>query len=258
MSDLASERPWKTAAICLRMMAIFNALLLGYVHLLFAMSHPDYYTQAWPSFSRALSDADLTIYRWFAAAAAVSQVVGCAAVAYLHLRQARGTPIRGTLLAAALAWSLASALGIVHYLHMTIVVNSAMHMLLSYVFFFGMTIFVVADAASTATIRARIAPVHSSGLVRGAQGVAAGVVASGLVFLVTYFLKDAAWNPGPSQTQKVFVAAEVVWVILCHLYVLLRLERLQRQPGVNAERFCGVRVDMNVAAGAHGAGKIAR
>jgi hypothetical protein len=243
--DIADARAWQTAAVCLRVMAVSNALLLGYVHLLFAVAHPDYYSQAWPSFSRALSDADLTIYRWIAAAAAACQVIGCAAVASLHQRQARGSPTAGAFFALTIAWSLASALGIVHYLHMTIVVDSAAHMVLSYVFFFGMSLFVVADAFASARTGVGDAP---AGPRRAAHGVALAIVASGLTFLVTYFLKDAGWNPLPTPTQKVFVAAEVAWVILCHVYVLLCLKRLQR-PLVDERRFRGMHVDMSAVTG---------
>jgi hypothetical protein len=243
--DIANARAWQTAAVCLRLMAASNALLLGYVHLLFAVAHPDYYSQAWPSFSRALSDADLTIYRWIAAAAAACQVIGGTAVASLHQRQARGSATPGAYLALTLAWSFAAALGIVHYLHMTIVVDSAAHMILSYVFFFGMTFFVIADVLASARTRIRDA---SASPRRAASGVALTIVASGLTFLVTYFLKDAAWNPLPTQTQKLFVAAEVVWVILCHVYVLLCLERLQR-PAADPRRLHGVQVDMTAITG---------
>lgn len=254
MPDLAAERAWNTAAISLRVMALANALLLGYVHLLFAASHPDYYSQAWPSFSRALSDADVLFYGWIAAAAAACQVIGCSAVAYLHRRQARGSPRPGASLALTLAWIAAAALGIVHYLHMTIVVNSGAHMVLSYVFFFGMTCFVVADAAATAVMRRALVQARSDRLPHAARGVAVGVVASGLVFLVTYFLKDAGWNPLPPQTQKMFVASEVAWVILCHVYVLICVRLLQR-PALDAARS---HLDMKLDAGRDPAGQGAR
>lgn len=247
---------WKTASISLRLMAVSNALLLGYVHLLFANAHPDYYSQAWPSFSRALSDADVTVYRWLAAAAAVCQVIGGTAVAFLHRRQARGSPTPRASLAITWAWGMAAALGIVHYLHMTIVVNTSVHTILSYVFFFGMTLFVIADAVSMAAIRAAHGADGVKGMPHAAQAVAVGVFASGLIFLVTYFLKDSTWNPAPSQTQKLFVASEVAWVILCHVYVLLRLKPLRPQP--RAERFSGVDVEMSMDPGRDAAGHAAR
>lgn len=257
MSDVASARAWTTASICLRVMAVSNAMLLGYVHLLFAISHPDYYSQAWPSFSRALSDADLTVYRWLAAAAAVCQVIGGAAVAFLHLRQAPRSPTPRVSLAVTWAWGIAGALGIVHYLHMTIVVNTGVHTILSYVYFFGMSLFVMTDAISTAATSAAHGGSRSSRL-HAEQGVAAGIVVSGLIFLVTYFLKDATWNPAPSHTQKVFVAFEVAWVILCHVYVLLCLKRLQPRARAAAERFCSGRFDTNVDTGRDAAGQTAR
>ena len=84
--------------------------------------------------------------------------------------------------------------------------------------------------------------------------VAVGVVASGLVFLVTYFVKDAGWNALPSQTQKLFVASEVAWVILCHVYVLICVRLLQR-PALDAPRS---HLDMKLDAGGDAAGQGAR
>jgi hypothetical protein len=126
-------------------------------------------------------------------------------------------------------------------------------MILSYVFFFGMTLFVVADAFVSARTRVGNTP---TGPRRAAHGVALVIVASGLTFLLTYFLKDAAWNPLPTQTQKVFVAAEVVWVILCHVYVLLCLERLR--PLVDHRRSPGMHVDMSAVTGRAPAGQAER
>jgi hypothetical protein len=245
---------WITASLSLRVMAVSNALLLGYVHLLFANSHPDYYSHAWPSFSRALSEADVTVYRWIAAVAAVFHVISGTAVAFLHLRLAHDSPTPRALLVSAWAWGIAGALGIVHYLHLTIVVNTPVHTNLSYVFFFGMTLFVVVDAVSAAARRVAHGQSGLDGLQRAAQAVAVWLVAIGLIFLATFFLKDAGWNPWQTLTQKVFVVAEVVWVVLIHAYGLLRVKRLQPQPGVRTERFPGVTVKMNVDPGRDGAG----
>lgn len=247
MVDPAGARAWNLATVSLRAMAVANALLLGYVHLLFAASNPDYYSQAWPSFSRALSDANVMFYGWIAAVAGVCQIIGGSTVAWLHRRQARSSPAPRASLILTLAWSLAAALGIVHYLHMTIVVNTPVHTVLSYVFFFGMTFFVVTDALATAAMRRTAQPAGE--LPNAPWRTAAVIVSCGLIFLVTFFVKDAAWNPWPSQTQKLFVGSEVAWVVLCHVYALLCVSRLEPRQNVVAGAFSGVTVEMATASG---------
>jgi len=114
----------------------------------------------------------------------------------------------------------------VHYFHITVTLsaNNDLHMALAFTLFFGLSFVTVGDAlCSIAASRAGLedAATVSPLRLRAHQRVGLGVLASGVVFLLTFVLKDAAWNPWSPATQKVFVCAEMSWVVLAHLYAVL-------------------------------------
>ena len=60
---------WRAAALGFWVMALCNAVLLAYAWGYFAVLRPDYFADAWPTFSRALSIGDVRSYAWLAAGA---------------------------------------------------------------------------------------------------------------------------------------------------------------------------------------------
>lgn len=233
-----SSKFWSRAALGFVVLAAFDAVLLGYAWIHFAESKPEYFASEWPTFSRVLT-LQTILYPWLAAIGGAGLFAGGCALAAMQLSRARAAPRgRGALLGMAGAGMLAAPLGIVHFFHMSITLSAdlEMHMALSYTFFIGMTSVIALDAVSSMLVRragvddAVVTPrrVH----VHGRVGLAA--VASALLFLATYILKDVAANPWPSATQKVFVISEASWVVLTHVYALLYVMPIRAYFGARA------------------------
>ena len=212
---------WRVAVLGFVVLALANLALIAYAQFTFSVLHPEFAARAWPTFSRALSVGDLVSYGWLAGAGGAGLFAGAAAVAAMRFNQARQVPARRRLLLAlAAASAVAALLGIVHYFLVTVSlrVNGPVHMALSYVYFFGMTLLILVDTVCAYTL-ARAARDQPTLMLTHMQRRAGwAVLAGGVAFLVTFALKDVAANPWRSETQKVFVCAEIAWVVLTHLY----------------------------------------
>jgi hypothetical protein len=233
-----SAQFWRTAALGFGVLALFNGLLLSHAWLGFAQARPDYFDEGWPTFSRALTIGDLQLYRLLAGVAGGGLLAGAAALAVMQWQRAREHPLaRGTLRVMALGAAVASMLGIVHYFHVaiTLSMNNDVHMAMSYLFFFGMSFMILVDLVCAVRIRRRLPPaaVDRQASPRHACGVTLCVV--GIVFLITYVLKDVESNPWPAATQRVFVAAEWGWIVLAHTYAVLYFPAVRAHFGRQLE-----------------------
>jgi HlyD family secretion protein len=218
---------WSRAALGFVVLAAFDAVLLGYAWWNFAHARPEYFATEWPTFSRVLT-LHLVVYSWLAGIAGAGLFAGCLAIAAMQFGRLRSAAsARGVLLAKAVAAVLAAPLGIVHFFHVsvTLSIDNDLHMALSYAFFFGMTILISVDVALSAIARRAGARDVSTRCAHTRAGIA--VVGAAVVFLATFILKDAAWNPWQGATQKVFVVAEAAWVVLSHVYALMYVAPLR-------------------------------
>jgi HlyD family secretion protein len=221
----ASTSLWSRGALGFAVLAAFNAVLLVYAWIHFALAHPQYFESEWPTFSRALSMQTL-LYPVLAAVAGTGLFIGASSLAAMQLKRARlASTGRGALLGMALAGAVAAPLGIVHYFHVSVTLSADndTHMALSYLFFFGMSFVIGLDLVCSK--RARRAGVFDAATIserhlRSHQRVGYAVIAGAGVFLLTFFLKDAAWNPWAGAAQKSFVCAEAAWIVCAHLYAL--------------------------------------
>jgi HlyD family secretion protein len=232
----AAGRFWSGAALGFGVLAAANAVLLGYAWIHFALANPAYFTDGWPTFSRALTLQNV-LYPALAALAGTGLFAGGWALALMQWERARKNPaLRAPLMVRALCGLVAAALGIVHYFHVTVTlsVDNGAHMALAFTFFFGMSLLIAADLGCSLALEKRglrdaaAAPRR----VRTQHRVGAGVIAAAAAFLVTFVLKDAAWNPWTSATQKAFVCFEALWVTLAHAYAVLYVLPLRRHFGV--------------------------
>jgi HlyD family secretion protein len=214
---------WRRAALGFAVLAAFDAVLLGHAWFNFAQARPEYFDTEWPTFSRVLT-LQTILYPWLAAIGGAGLFAGGLALAAMQWERAKlAAGRRAPLIGMALAGALSAPLGIVHFFHMSITLSADndAHMALSYAFFIGMTSVIALDVACSSFARAGDAPSMSPRRVRVHRAVGTWVVVSALVFLATFVFKDAAWNPWPGATQKVFVIAEAAWVVLSHVYALM-------------------------------------
>ncbi len=214
------------AALGFGVLALFDAALLGHAWFGFAAARADAFTGEWPTFSRALTLGDPAVQRWLAGIAGAGLLAGGVSVAVMLGQLAAAHPRARAMLAARMLLACAAAaLGPVHYFHVAIrlSMNNDLHMLLSYTFFFGMSGVILADLALSSRYSHRV-PAGALDLLKDARrrcGFA--MLWVGAAFLSTYLLKDAAANPWPVATQRVFVVAETSWIVVAHLYGLLYL-----------------------------------
>jgi HlyD family secretion protein len=216
---------WSRGALGFAVLAAFDAVLLVYAWIHFALAHPEYFESEWPTFSRALS-MQMLLYPVLAAIAGAGLLAGASSLAAMQMRRARvATAGRRALLGMALAASIAAPLGVVHYFHVSITlsIDNDVHMALSYLFFFAMSFVIGLDVSCSAL--ARRAGVFDAATIserhlRSHHRVGYAVMASAGVFLLTFVLKDAAWNPWAGAAQKIFVCAEFAWIVSAHLYAL--------------------------------------
>ena len=214
---------WSRAALGFAVLAAFDAVLLGYAWFNFAQARPDYFDTEWPTFSRVLT-LQTILYPWLAAIGGAGLFAGGLALAAMQWERAKlAVTGRAALVGMALAGLLSAPLGIVHFFHMSITLSADndAHMALSYAFFIGMTSVIALDVACSAFARVADAASLAPRRARVHRTIGVWVVISALVFLATFVLKDAAWNPWPRATQKVFVIAEAAWVVLSHVYALM-------------------------------------
>lgn len=213
---------FRTGALGMWVLAGFNAVLLVYAWIAFALEQPEYFRESWPTFSRALSSGNAATHRLLAGIAGAGLLAGCLSLAAMRWRLAGGMRREAGLMRLMAALSvLAGALGIVHYFHVAISlsVDNGLHMALSYTFFFGMSFLVLSDLLTRPRLDAALAqpdlaqtPAH--------RRMGRLLILAALLFLVTYVLKDWPGNPAPDVTQKAFVIMELTWIILAHLYAL--------------------------------------
>ena len=217
---------WSRAALGFVVLCAFDAVLLGYAWINFAQARPEYLATEWPTFSRVLT-LQTTLYPWLAAIGGAGLFAGSLALMAMQLGRARDAASgRGVLLAKAVTAAFVAPLGIIHFFHMSVTLsaNNDLHMALSYAFFFGMSSAIALDVALSAL--ARRAGVHDAATLtprrsRAHVRVGAATIVCASLFLATFILKDASWNPWQGATQKVFVLAEASWVVLSHLYALM-------------------------------------
>ncbi len=230
MQDTGRASIWHAGALGMYVLAGFNAVLLVSAWIQFALEQPDYFREAWPTFSRALASGDAWSHRWLAAIAGAGLLAGGLSLAVMRWRQARQMRTdAGLMRILALLAVFSGGLGIVHYFHVAISlsVNNGMHMAMSYLFFFGMSFLILFDLlsrprldAALASPQARQRPAH--------RKVGRALVGSALLFLLTYVLKDVPGNPLPGPTQKLFVVTELVWIALAHAYAVLYVAPMRR------------------------------
>jgi hypothetical protein len=239
MSRNLTARFWRFSALGLGAVALFNGVLLGQAWLGFSLARPEYFNEAWPTFSRALTIGNLTLYRWLAGMAGAGLLAGAAALAVMHYQRSRAQPrARGTLTIMALGAALASALGIVHYFHVAITLNVDLdgHMQLSYLFFFGMSGVIATDWFCARRLAHLLPPEALDRLLRLRHACGVSVFGASAVFLLTYVLKDVAANPWAAATQRVFVASETAWIVLAHAYAVLYLPAAREHFGAQLRR----------------------
>jgi len=182
---------WGLAVLGFWVMLLANVVLVVYAGLQFAQSRPDYFARAWPTFSRTLSGGNLTLYQWLAGIGGAGLICGAAAVARMRWRQVCEFPAHRKLLSTLAACAILTLpMGVVHYFHVVINlrVSGPVHMLLSYVFFFGMTLLIIVDTSCSAAMRpAAGAP---SGTSRLHRRIGVGVLGSGLAFWLLFLCGD--------------------------------------------------------------------
>jgi hypothetical protein len=190
-----------------------NALLLLYAWPSFALTEPGALDGDWPTFSRALTIGNAELYAALAAIAGAGLFVAAGALAAMRIFERRW------ILAACAAF--AAALGVVHYFHVTITLTSNLgqHMVLSYLFFFGMSGVIIVDSLLTLRLGLASPAQHATGI---------SVLIISAAFLATYALKDAGGNPWPVATQRAFVVTEWLWIVLTHAYALLYVQPVRR------------------------------
>jgi HlyD family secretion protein len=219
-------------------LAACDAVLLVYAWIHFAQAQPEYFATEWPTFSRVLTVQTL-LYPWLAAMGGAGLFIGAVSLAAMQWQRAAAASAgRGALLVQAIAAACAAPLGIVHFFHVSITlsIDNGMHMALSYAFFFGMTILIAIDVACSFAGAPRIdAAAISRERVRAHRRAGLAVIGSALVFLAMFILKDVAWNPWQSATQKVFVVAEAVWVVLSHVYALFYIAPIRAHFAAQAQ-----------------------
>jgi HlyD family secretion protein len=234
----AATALWSRAAIGFGVLAAANAVLLVCAWINFALANPAYFDEAWPTFSRALT-LQVVVYPALAALAGAGLIAGGAALAVMQWQRARENPgLRSPLVVRALCGVVAAVLGVVHYFHVTVTLseNNELHMTLAFTFFAGMSLLILADLASARALDRRglregaVSPAR----VRLHRRVGAGVIAAAIAFLVTFVLKDAAWNPWAAATQKTFVCLEALWIVLAHAYAVLYVLPLRMHFGIEA------------------------
>jgi multidrug efflux pump subunit AcrA (membrane-fusion protein) len=214
---------WRVAVLGFVVLPVANIVLVGYAWLTFVRFHSDFFDRAWPTFSRVLTSGDLTVYKWLAAVGGAGLAFGAAAAAVMRWQQMREFPECRRLLATLAASAVIAALmGVVHYFHVVVnlLVSGSVHMLLSYIFFFGMTLAITVDTFCSGAMRRMHAGPDIPCTSRVHRRLGISVLACGVVFLATYLLKDVAGNPWRAQTQKVFVCAEVAWAVLAQAYAI--------------------------------------
>ena len=219
-------------------LAVFNAVLLVSAWIRFALDQPDYFREAWPTFSRALANGNPWPYEWLAGIAGAGLLVGGISLAVMRWRHARRMRREaGLMRAMALLAGLAGCLGIVHYFHVAISLNvdNHMHMAMSYLFFFGMSFLILFDLLSRPRLDAALARPEAR-QTRAHRKVGVALVTGALLFLLTYVLKDMPWNPLPSPTQKLFVVTELAWIILAHAYAVFYVAPMRAYFRPAAER----------------------
>jgi HlyD family secretion protein len=222
VQNLGRAGIWNTAALGMYVLAGFNAVLLVSAWIQFALQQPAYFQEALPTFSRTLAGGDAWSHRWLAAIAGAGLMAGGLSLAVMRWELARRMPRdAGLMRAKAVLAVFAGCLGIVHYFHVAISlsVDNRMHMTMSYLFFFGMSFLILFDLlirirldAMLAQPQARQSPAHRK------TGFA--LLAVAVLFLLTYVLKDLPSNPLPGPTQKAFVVAELIWIVLAHVYAV--------------------------------------
>jgi hypothetical protein len=219
------------AAFGFAVLAFFNAAMLGNAWLGYALHHPDFLRDTWPTFSRALSSGNTELNALLAGIGGAGLFAGSLALAAMQWQRARQWPrARGVLIAMGVMAACSALLGIVHYFHVaiTLEINNRLHMLLSYTFFFGMSGLIIVDLFCHLSLARLPAPEAPARLTRLHRAIGMGVLGDGAVFLLTYVLKDVEANPWVVGTQRLFVVAEYTWVVLAHAYAVCYIPVLRR------------------------------
>ena len=221
---------WYRMILGMYVLTTANAILLGYAWSNFALSNPQYFADAWPTFSRALTFGPLEKYKLLAAIAGAGLFFGAASLAVMRWQQSQMVDAYPWLhRMRVLPVGLAAPLGIVHYYHVVIRLNANtdLHMLMSYIFFFGMSFVIIADLFCSLYVEKRLHRARGEVIRRLSvqHKIGVGVMLDCIVFLVTFILKDVAWNPWPVQTQRLFVVSEWTWIVLAHTYAVLYVQQ---------------------------------
>jgi hypothetical protein len=211
-------------------LTLFNAYLLSnaWIPLVLAQSGP--MQGNWPTFSRALSSGDVVRDDALAAIAGAGLFVGALIVAVMRWQQSQQAKADRVVRAVmALLFAFAALLGIVHYFHVAITldIDDRRHMLMSYLFFFGMSAVIIGDLCCNLVLSRMLPAGTDSAYTPLHRATGAAVLGASAVFLLTFILKDVAANPWAQETQHVFVMAETGWIVLAHGYALLYLPVLR-------------------------------
>lgn len=221
---------WRNAGFGMWVLCGLDALILISAWLRFAWIEPGAFSGEWPTFSRVLADGPFFHTRLLGGLAGFGLFAGGAAIAVMMRERAKlaDTGQAWGFNRKALLAGFAACLGVVHYFHITLTLtrNHDSHMLMSYTFFFGMSGVILLDLWLSIRMRRLYRLPEGLQLSAAQRRVGYSVLWTGVFFLASYVAKDMAANPWALMTQRVFVLAELVWIIAAHLYGALYVPQI--------------------------------
>lgn len=214
------------------LLSLFNAILFIWVEIDFAGRYPNYVRdEGWPTISRALAHADKDIITLLALMAAPGLLLGGVGSMRIHWSLWRSGALpgwRGLAGAANTLWAAVLCLPYFFMVTITLSDHNALHMLFSYIFFFGMSVVILFDAFVVVPWRMA----HAASQPGDAAGNARlwvwqrrsgwALLGAATAFLSLYLLKNWEWLPQDAREifQKCFVVSELVWITLAHGHAL--------------------------------------
>lgn len=229
-------------------LSLANLVLFVWVEIDFARSFPHYtQTEGWPTISRALAHADKDIITALALLAAPGLLLGGLGSGIIHAALWRAGALQGWRAAGSLANTVvASLLSLAYFFMVTITLSddNRLHMLFSYLFFFGMTFVILFDGFVTVPARLRHVdrhpgePAANLRLMRWQVRSGRVVLGCGVAFLVLYILKDVQQFQQATRDgfQKAFAVSELVWIFFAHAHAITHtwLHRCHYAPAARA------------------------
>jgi hypothetical protein len=221
---------WRNAGFGMWVLCGLDAVILVSAWLRFAWIQADAFSGEWPTFSRVLADGPFFHTHLLAGLAGLGLFAGGAAIMVMMRERAQlaATGQDWGFKRKALLAGFAACLGVVHYFHITLTLtrNHDSHMLMSYTFFFGMSGVILGDLWLSTRMR-RLCQFSEELLLSALQRrVGFSILWIGIFFFATYVAKDMNSNPWALLTQRLFVLAELTWIIAAHLYAALYVRQI--------------------------------